>query len=176
MSLPVSIPVLPRGIPIRRTFAMNVNQVELALESLLNEASQDSGERERQLLHDFDFAAKLCFLRGHVVTPSLSELWTYYVRYLGRTLVERVSLENYTLMVNNIFMRLLTSSPPATFQTLDALISEAFMETISQLDDHVTFLTTFPSAAITSTSELSASQEETTTEQNPLPETMSSQQ
>lgn len=165
---------LPRSMRVTRTFAMTPAQVDLALESLMNEDNEPPARRP--ILGDLDYAAKLCFLRGRNVTRSLSLLWTYYVQNLGRDLVEHVLRENYTLMVNNIFMRLSSSSSPVIFQTFDSLISEAFMETISLLDDHVTFLSTFPSVEIISTSAISASSDETTMEQSGLPETTSSQQ
>lgn len=143
----MAAPYYPPTPPVRRTYAMNLTEAEQVMDRLfqldqLYQAAFPGALPSPVHPRGFDpdllgFVEKLYFLRIHNVTPTLQNLYFIYARILGRHMLDLVLHENYILLVNNIFMRMSTSGPRAISRELETLISEAFMETISQLDDLV---------------------------------------
>lgn len=143
MAAPLRLPRHRTVLPTR----LSDDQVEAIVENLLERDANEGFQRNPvEADRFFDSVEKVSFLRIHNVTPRLQTLYFTYVRSLGRLMLDAVLRESYINLVNNIFMRLSAPGARATSPEVTALISEAFMETISLLDDLVMFSTTFPSA------------------------------
>lgn len=84
---------------------------------------------------DFALEEKLCFLRTRNVSARLTSLYATYARLLGRDMLDAVLRESYINLVQDIFMQCSSSEAQYLSAILARLISEAFMETISLLDD-----------------------------------------
>lgn len=141
---PFAPPHLPR--PPSRWAAAREDLVMEAIGQIYARLREEDGEPAFvRRSEDFDCVEKVSFLRGHVATASLTRLYCYYVRYLGRNLLDAALRESYMVMVDNICMLLSHCDQRPTFSVLESWISEAYMETISRLDDLVMFSTMFPS-------------------------------